>query len=33
MNSNISDEEDDVFTQFAKGTMPGMPNPVECTTQ
>jgi DnaJ family protein A protein 2 len=32
-NVNISDEEDDVFTQFAKGTMPGMQNPVECTTQ
>lgn len=35
-HNNGSDEEDDVFTQFAKGTMPGMPNmsnPVECTTQ
>ena len=32
-SSNMTDDEDDVFTQFAKGTMPGMPNPVECTTQ
>jgi DnaJ-class molecular chaperone len=27
------DEEDDIFTQFSKGTMTGMNNPAECTTQ
>jgi DnaJ-class molecular chaperone len=32
-HSNISDEENDVFTQFTKGTMPNMTTPVECATQ